>query len=143
MFEWIGEKKYLFETLLGMIFWGFPYSIIFLHESFSWGLIRLHPKFHCPRPSGSALKVTVWGGGVEQSNTHYQPSLNCVELSWFELRVDKFLKNWSPQNSLKALRYLISQQNWRKMRKLPANVISFHRSLLVILIFDFLSNIII
>ena len=29
-------------------------------------------------------------GGVEQNNTHYQPSLNLVVLSWFELRVDQF-----------------------------------------------------
>ena len=36
----------------------------FLHESFSRGQIRLHPEFHCPRPSGSALKVCGgWGGG--------------------------------------------------------------------------------
>ena len=27
---------------------------------------------------------------VEQTNNHYQPSLNWVELSWFELRVDEY-----------------------------------------------------
>ena len=35
----------------------------FLHESFNMGQIRLHPEFHCPRPSGSALKVCGGLGG--------------------------------------------------------------------------------
>ena len=34
---------------------------IFMHKSFSLDQIKLHPEFHVPRPSVSALKV--WGGG--------------------------------------------------------------------------------
>ena len=35
---------------------------IYLLASFSQGQIMLHPEFHCPRSSGSALKVP--GGGM-------------------------------------------------------------------------------
>ena len=65
------------ETSLGGYFFGgVPYPI-FLHESFSYDLIRFHPEFHCPRSSGSALKVC--GGGVGgYTNNHYHSS---VELS--------------------------------------------------------------
>ena len=35
----------------------------FLHKSFSYSQIRLHPEFHCPRSSGSALKVPGGAGG--------------------------------------------------------------------------------
>ena len=54
----------------------------FLHKSFSYGQIWLHPNFHRTRPSGIALKVCVgvgWGGGVNQTNNHCQSSLSWVE----------------------------------------------------------------
>ena len=35
--------------------------------------------------------MVVGGGGLEQTNNHYHTSLNWVELSWLELRVDQLL----------------------------------------------------
>ena len=37
---------------------------IFWHLYFSYSQIRLHPKFRCPRTSGTALKVPGWVGCV-------------------------------------------------------------------------------
>ena len=61
----------------------------FLHESFSWGLIRSLPKFRCPRPSGSALKVCCGWGGVDIPIIII--TIHSVELNCIELRVDQLL----------------------------------------------------
>ena len=79
------------DLLLGC---GIPIPNFFWHKSFHYGQIRLHPKFHLPKSSGSALKVcggvVGWGGVVAQTNNHYHASLSFVELSCIELRVDQF-----------------------------------------------------
>ena len=75
------EKKIIFETFSVWVDWmrlifflaGGPLPHFFLPKSFSYGQIRLHPKFRCPRPCGSALKVP---GGVGNTNNDYHSSLS-------------------------------------------------------------------
>ena len=57
----------------------------------------LHPDFHSPRPSGSAL-IVCGGVVVAQTNNQYHSSVHSVELSWIELRVDQFWSSASEVN---------------------------------------------
>ena len=52
-----------------MIFFWWGLIPRFLCESFRYSQIRLHPVFHCPRSSGSGLKVP--GGGVVVVTPHH------------------------------------------------------------------------
>ena len=57
-FFW-GEGGIIFGGV-GDDFLFFPYPIFFLHESFSYGLIRLPPEFQHPRQTPSGRKVRAW-----------------------------------------------------------------------------------
>ena len=60
-------SQFYFEGVIDDFFLGGGW--IFLHKSFSYGLLRLLPKFRCPRPSGSGLKGPGGGGvvgGIDQ-----------------------------------------------------------------------------
>ena len=85
---WIGfgEKKKIIWNFFGgfnliFIFLGGSLTTFFLHKSFSYGQIRLHLEFHCPRPSGSALKAP---GGWWWRIPIIIITLHLVELSWIE-----------------------------------------------------------
>ena len=54
--NWNWEKIFSWN----FFWWGVSFPVFFVHESFSYGQNRLHPKFHLPKSSGSALKVLVW-----------------------------------------------------------------------------------
>ena len=61
-------------------------NIFFNHESFTYDQIRLQPEFHCPRPSGSALKVWKLLRQQEDSGMTPWPSkpLSCSLITPYE-----------------------------------------------------------